>query len=48
MRQFPRLGLSPALASIGFALALLLSLGAGLAPAALAYRGKVTDLLRTA
>jgi putative ABC transport system permease protein len=48
VRQFPRLGLSPALASIGFALALLLSLGAGLAPAALAYRGKVTDLLRTA
>jgi putative ABC transport system permease protein len=48
VRQFPSLGLSPAMGSIGFALALLLSLGAGLAPAALAYRGRVTDLLRTA
>jgi ABC-type lipoprotein release transport system permease subunit len=31
----------------GFALALLLSLTAGLVPAAVAYRSKITDLLRT-
>ena len=32
----------------GFVLALLLSVAAGLVPAGAAYRGKVTDLLRTA
>jgi putative ABC transport system permease protein len=47
VQQFPNLGLSPAVGSAGFALALLLSLAAGLVPAAVAYRGKVTDLLRT-
>lgn len=46
VQQFPNLGLSLAVGSTGFALALVLSLAAGLAPAAVAYRGKVTDLLR--
>jgi putative ABC transport system permease protein len=47
VQQFPNLGLSPAVGSAGFTLAVLLSLAAGLVPAAVAYRGKVTDLLRT-
>jgi len=47
VQQFPNLGLSPAVASTGLALALLLSLAAGLVPAATAYRGKITELLRT-
>jgi putative ABC transport system permease protein len=46
VQQFPNLGLSPAVGSAGFGLALLLSLAAGLVPAAVAYRAKVTDLLR--
>jgi putative ABC transport system permease protein len=47
VQQFPNLGLSLDVGSTGFVLALLLSLAASLAPAAVAYRGKVTDLLRT-
>jgi putative ABC transport system permease protein len=47
VQQFPNLGLSPAVGSAGFTLAVLVSLAAGLVPAAVAYRGKVTDLLRT-
>ena len=47
VQQFPSLGLSPAVGSAGFALALLLSLAAGLVPAGIAYRAKVTGLLRT-
>jgi putative ABC transport system permease protein len=47
VQQFPNLGLSPAVGSTGFALALLLSLAAGLLPAAVAYRARVTELLRT-
>jgi putative ABC transport system permease protein len=47
VQQFPNLGLSPAVGSAGFALALLLSMAAGLVPAAVAYRGRVTELLRT-
>jgi putative ABC transport system permease protein len=47
VQQFPTLGLSLAVGTTGFALALLLSLTAGLVPAAVAYRSKITDLLRT-
>lgn len=46
VRDYPRLGLSPAIGATGFGLALLLSVVAGLVPAAVACRGKVTDLLR--
>jgi putative ABC transport system permease protein len=45
---FPNLGLSPGMAAIGMAVALLLGLGAGFVPAFLAYRAKVTELLRQA
>jgi putative ABC transport system permease protein len=47
VQHHPHLGLSPLVGWAGFALALLLSLAAGLVPATTAYRGKVTDLLRT-
>jgi putative ABC transport system permease protein len=47
VQHYPNLGLSPLVGSAGFALALLLSLAAGLVPATIACRGKVTDLLRT-
>ncbi len=47
VQHYPNLGLSPSLAALGFALALVLSLSAGLVPATIACRGKVTDLLRT-
>jgi putative ABC transport system permease protein len=47
VQQFPNPGLSPLVGSTGFALAILLSLAAGLVPAAVAYRGRITELLRT-
>jgi putative ABC transport system permease protein len=47
VQQFPNLGLPPVVGSTGFALAILLSLAAGLVPAAAAYHGRVTELLRT-
>jgi putative ABC transport system permease protein len=47
VQHYPNLGLSAHVSFAGFALALLLSLAAGLVPATIAYRGKVTDLLRT-
>ena len=47
VQHHPHLGLSPLVGWAGFALALFLSLAAGLVPATTAYRGKVTDLLRT-
>jgi putative ABC transport system permease protein len=47
VQHYPSLGLSPLVASAGVALALLLSLAAGLAPATVACRSKVVDLLRT-
>jgi putative ABC transport system permease protein len=47
VQHVPSLGLSPAVAVGGCGLALLLSLAAGLAPAAVAYRGRITDLLRS-
>lgn len=47
VRQYPSLGLSPLIAGLGFANALLLGLLAGLVPALDAYRAKITDMLRT-
>jgi putative ABC transport system permease protein len=47
VRQYPNLGLSPLIAGLGFANALLLGLLAGLVPALDAYRSKITDMLRT-
>ena len=47
VQHVPSLGLSPAVGTGGFGLALSLSLAAGLLPAAVAYRGRITDLLRT-
>jgi putative ABC transport system permease protein len=46
VRGFPNLGLSPAIAALGFATALALGLGAGFVPAVLAYRARITDMLR--
>ncbi len=47
VQHYPKLGLSPLVGGGGFLLALLLGVGAGLVPATIACRGKVTDLLRT-
>jgi len=47
-RGFPNLGLSPKVGSLGFGVAIFLGFAAGLVPALLAYRAKVTDMLRTA
>jgi putative ABC transport system permease protein len=44
---FPNLGLSPAVASLGFGFALLLSVAAGLFPALSAFRSRITEMLRT-
>jgi putative ABC transport system permease protein len=46
VRGFPNLGLSPAIAGLGFVMALALGLLAGIVPAFLAYRARVTDMLR--
>jgi putative ABC transport system permease protein len=46
VRQFPGLGLSPKIVSYGLGAALLLGLLAGLAPAVLAYRARITEVLR--
>ena len=46
VRGFPNLGLSPAIASLGFGMSLCLGLLAGIVPALLAYRARVTDMLR--
>ena len=46
VRGFPNLGLSPAIAGLGFGMALALGLAAGIVPALLAYRARVTDMLR--
>jgi putative ABC transport system permease protein len=46
VRGFPNLGLSPAIAGLGFGMALALGLAAGIVPAFLAYRARVTDMLR--
>jgi len=46
VRGFPQLGLSPRIGSMGLGLALALGLAAGLVPALLAYRARITDMLR--
>ncbi len=46
VRQFPGLGLSPKIVSYGLGVALLLGLLAGFVPALLAYRARITDVLR--
>ncbi len=45
--RFPNLGLSPAVAALGFGIALLIGLLAGFVPALAAYRSRITDNLRT-
>jgi putative ABC transport system permease protein len=47
VRGFPNLGLSPKVGGLGFAVALFLGFAAGLAPALMAYRARITDMLRT-
>jgi ABC-type antimicrobial peptide transport system permease subunit len=47
VRAFPNLGLSPQVGGLGFGVALLLGLAAGIVPALGAYRSKITDMLRT-
>src|ERR1039457_7263550 len=46
VRQFPGLGLSPKIVSYGLGAVLLLGLLAGLVPALLAYRARITEVLR--
>jgi len=46
VRQFPNLGLSPRIVSYGLGVALLLGLLAGFVPALLAYRARITEVLR--
>jgi putative ABC transport system permease protein len=47
VRAFPNLGLSVPVGTLGFGVALLLGLAAGIVPALGAYRAKITDMLRT-
>jgi putative ABC transport system permease protein len=46
--QFPSFGLSAVVAALGFAIALFLGLAAGFVPALLAYRSRITEMLRQA
>ncbi len=46
VRQFPSLGLLPDVAATGLGISLLLGLMAGFVPALLAYRARITDMLR--
>lgn len=46
VRGFPKLGLSPVIASLAFGLAVTLGLAAGFVPALLASRARVTEMLR--
>ena len=46
VRGFPELGLSPQVAGLGFGVALFLGLAAGFVPAFLAYRARITEMLR--
>jgi len=46
VRGFPNLGLSAAVAGLGFGTAIALGLAAGLVPAVLAYRARITEMLR--
>ncbi len=47
VRGFPGLGLSPKVAATGFSIALVLGFLAGLVPALLAYRARITEMLRS-
>jgi putative ABC transport system permease protein len=46
VRGFRDLGLSPGVGAVGFGTALLIAFLAGIIPAVLAYRARITDLLR--
>jgi ABC-type antimicrobial peptide transport system permease subunit len=46
VRGFPDFGLQPKIVALGLSGALLLGLLAGLVPALLAYRARITDMLR--
>lgn len=46
VRGFPRLGLDPQIAGIALATSLLMGVAAGLIPAVLSYRARITTLLR--
>jgi ABC-type antimicrobial peptide transport system permease subunit len=48
VRGFRDLGLSLNVGAIGFGTALLIAFLAGIIPAVLAYRARITDLLRQA
>ena len=47
VRQYPNLGLSPEIATLGFGISLVLGSAAGFVPALGAYRSRITDMLRT-
>ena len=46
VRAFPHLGLSPQVAGLGFGVSLFIACSAGFIPAYLAYRARITDMLR--
>jgi ABC-type antimicrobial peptide transport system permease subunit len=46
VRGFPDFGLQPRIVALGLSGAVVLGLLAGLVPALLAYRAKITDMLR--
>jgi ABC-type antimicrobial peptide transport system permease subunit len=46
--NFPGLSVSPTVAALTFTIAVALGIGAGLVPAAGAYRSRITDMLRQA
>jgi putative ABC transport system permease protein len=46
VRQFPNLAMTPNVAGTGVIVAVLIGLGAGLVPALLSYRARITGLLR--
>jgi len=46
VRGYPSLGLSPVIAAAGFCTAVFIGLAAGLVPSVLAYRARITDMLR--
>lgn len=48
IRSFPRMSVPPAIATTGLAIGVLLGLTAGLIPAVLAYRARISELLRPA
>jgi putative ABC transport system permease protein len=46
LRQYPGFGLSPSVAALGLGTAVVLGLGAGIVPAAVAYRARIVNTLR--